>query len=267
MHRIFLLKALTLSAIFMPFQVSAEYQESQNFKLGVERIGYHYKETSNGSMVMKATGPMIGINAAYTYEDGQDFFIDLDARALTGLEDYDGHLMNLDTGTRTPYSTGYNTRNHIFETRLTPGFKFEGGYHLYAGLGYRLKTDSPIYSNSASYKRQSQYLYLPFGVKVPSKLFEIDTVPYFEYDLFLMGKQVSGATSNLGQSVNRQSNGFGLKTGVAFVIDAFELTPFIHYWHINDSDISWTQYKNGVMPMIEPENTTWEIGIKATYRF
>jgi hypothetical protein len=260
------IKKLIASALILaPIPVAADSLENQRFKIGLERMQYHYKETSNGQKLMSTEGPLFGINAEYYRDLDNQYFLNMDARALTGIESYDGHLINLQTGARTPYSTGYSTRNHLFEARITPGLK-SGGFNFYTGLGYRVKTDAPMNSYTYSYPRKSQYFYVPVGVTMPTEYWDVSMVPYIEGDVLLQGKQTSDL-SNLGKSRNTQKNGFGVKAGVAIKLDEFEIIPQVNYWHIGDSDIDRVQYQGRTLLMVEPENTTWEIGLKVTYTF
>ena len=78
--------------------------------------------------------------------------------------DYDGHLQD-----GTPYSMS-NLKDWLVDVRLLAGPDFpktDRLYTLYFGLGYRYLSDDSS-SDPAGYLRQSNYLYLPIGLKAMS---------------------------------------------------------------------------------------------------
>ena len=258
-------QALIFSTVLLPMTGFADFSAHEQFKMGLEQARYHYSETSGGQHVMDASGPLSGVNASYQYTFNPKYAITLDARGLIGVENYNGHLVNLATGVRTPYKTGYSTRNKLFETRVLPSIQSDGLF-FYTGLGYRMKSDESMYSNTYSYPRKSQYLYMPFGIQMPTTYNGIPITPYMEYDLFLHGKQIS-KSRNIGTTVHEQKSGAGFKAGVAIQVDNVDIVPYINYWHIDDSSVDTVPYGPGFINTIEPNNVTWEVGLKVTYRF
>ena len=249
-------KIIALSLCLLPLQAFAESSSNSTFKVGLEAAYYHYDETSfyTGSKLMRVQGPMFGVNADYFHDYGNKYFVTVDGRALVGVEKYDGSLQN-----GTPHHTGYATQSQLFEARVTPGYQFEN-FDFYAGLGYRLKADAPKYANRHGYPRQSHYLYIPVGIKIPTVLWGAQAYPFIEYDLFLQGRQVTDLTRFGGSKFsNHQHDGFGVKTGIVFKLNKFDLVPYINYWNIDHSDMNTIGY--------EPANTTWEIGIKINFLY
>jgi hypothetical protein len=76
-----------------------------------------------------------------------------------------------------------------------------------------------------------------------------------------MLSDVNAAFSNV---TNTQNNGYGYRVYLMFERDKLAVGPYLHYWHIQDSDL---QPIGGGFSGLEPENFTREYGLELRYRF
>ena len=120
-------------------------------------------------------------------------------------------------------------------------------------------------SFSWRYKRTSQYLYIPAGIRtnlINNKNLQIKLTA--EYDFLIKGQQTSDLTAfpeyNY-KSKSSQNSGFGARMSLdlGFKINKktpIIISPFINYWDIDDSE---PDQKN---QFYEPKNNTIESGVK-----
>lgn len=237
-------------------------------ELGVEVSSYRYEEVVNGAFFMANEGNKVGIQGAFSQELGDAWFWGADARQAHGNVDY------------TSASSGSKGSNPdvITEVRITGGRDHLVGTQVlapYFGLGYRqLYNDLRGYSTigAAGYRRLSEYIYVPLGVTHRLRLSPQSRLSTSaEYDLLLEGRQQSflsdvNATSN--DPVNMQRQGYGLKLLLNYETPHWAVGGFLHYWRIADSDLA-LRTLSGVPTglVMEPENTTREIGVAFKLRF
>ncbi len=244
----------------------------KQFEIGFEMYFYTYKEPG----YMKDEGIFYGITGAYTYRawipsstknniSNKKWMLRFETRAAYGTVDYDGALMD-----GTPYTIA-DISDRALETRLLVGNDFLKKTSMntpYMGIGYRYLNDDSSF-DPAGYERESNYIYIPFGLKNINDLrngwfFEAT----IEFDLFLWGEQRTDfMVFGLLNVKNRQDTGYGLRGSIRFQkrskdID-LAIEPYIRYWEIGKSDI---QYIGGE-PFFEPENKTTECGIMFIGRF
>jgi hypothetical protein len=166
------------------------------------------------------------------------------------------------------------------ETRLVVGADYPlSGKNItltpYAGLGYRyLKDDNGGQRTTTghwSYDRESQYVYIPLGIDI-ERTFEAGwkTVFNLEYDIFVDGQQRSHLGDVPGYSEtleNDQNEGYGYRGSIKVIKETpvvnFVVEPFTRYWHIKDSNAGCTVDMCG----LEPNNRTWEFGLKTGIQF
>jgi hypothetical protein len=175
--------------------------------------------------------------------------------------DYDGQLQD-----GTPYSMS-NLKDWLVDVRLLAGPDFpktDRLYTLYFGLGYRYLSDDSS-SDPAGYLRQSNYLYLPIGLKAMScKKNGWSLGGSAECDLLLFGEQFS--TIDSYDITNDQTSGYGFRAAVSIENKGdktdFKIQPFVRYWHIDESDPD-----NDFGAFIEPENETTQYGLQLIWTF
>lgn len=268
--------ALTICFVFVG--VASGQDEPSRFleslQKGTWEIGpeiYYFKYEEPG-FNLEWEGMFYGLAAAYTHRDWVPASQEESApdgkwmwrgegRFAYGQVDYDGALND-----GTPYTID-NIDDYALEFRLLlgPDFPKQTSMNtLYAGIGYRYLNDDASF-DPAGYERESNYLYIPVGIKTISDLkngWSFGATA--EFDLFLWGEQNSHLSDVGGVDIqNEQDSGYGLRGSIKFHKKSkktdFIIEPFIRYWNIDKSDV--------VLGVYEPENETLEYGIQFIWRF
>jgi hypothetical protein len=215
---------------------------------------YRYAEPGT----MKIDGLLYGVAASYTCYRPRGLFR-VDGEFAFGLVDYEGSLLD-----GTPY-TMEGSYDFLLNLRLLWGrsWPVAGWDNLfYAGLGYRGLNDCSI-QDPAGYDRQSNYFYVPLGLKTYRDLIGHWQIGIGgEFDLLLLGIQISGVEDN-GAVVNLQASGFGARTSVELRRQVkstdLAIAPFVQYWWVEESNTSDGWY--------EPRNNTIQYGLSLIWRF
>ena len=247
------------------------------FDIGAEVYRYEYEEPG----LMEQKGMFYGIRFGYTDHtwvsdspqsapaDGGLMFR-ADGRVAFGQVDYDGGIVDLNTNTVVPYSID-DIDDWVFEGRLLLGgdlLRRSALHTVYAGIGYRYLNDDTSF-DPAGYGRESNYLYVPVGY-----LFGTcnETGWSFgfgaEFDVFIVGNQRS-YLSDVGPAFsdvdNRQNSGYGYRASVKLQHKSTKgilvVEPFIRYWDIDDSELSFENFG----AVFEPANETTEVGLSVLW--
>jgi hypothetical protein len=235
-------------------------------ELGLQVSSYNYEEQYNGAFFMSNEGNKFGLVGSATHAAGNGWYGSLDARLALGEVKYTG------TGTKA------GNPDRLFEGRLIVGKDFEMGNHLlspYAGLGYRwLYNDlrGVTSSGAAGYRRISGYGYLPLGLTHRFRMgAEARVSTSLEYRHLLEGKQqsfLSDSNSRFNDPVNTQKAGYGIGVSSGYETQSWSLSVFFQYWYLQDSDQSLLTISGAPAgTVMEPQNTTTEIGAQLKYRF
>ncbi|MBP7052110.1 MAG: hypothetical protein KBE65_13930 [Phycisphaerae bacterium] len=241
------------------------------WKIAPEVSRYKYREPG----VMTNEGTLYGVVASCTFHglgrsvltpfgtDGNETLA-IEGRLGFGEVDYEGS--DMDTGT--PISMGGND-DFLIDLRVLLGSEClaaKGLDMVYAGLGYRYLNDDSS-SQLGGYERESNYLYIPLGLRPDIKLTTRWTLsPTCELDILLIGHQISHLSDADPQKPTVRTwqwPGFG----AGLFLDLrhrgrhvdFALAPFLRYWWLADSSTSEGYY--------EPENNTFEYGLSLVGRF
>lgn len=255
---------------------------SHQFEIGPELFHYYYEEPG----LMEMDGWLVGLDARFTWisprlrqiqapsSDAhtkeqvllrqQNLIIHLHGRYAVGETDYDGALLD---EFMTPYQvSGIDTTT--YEVRALAGyapFVTEHSYTaFYLGFGYRFKDDDSSF-DPAGYKRESTYRYIPIAIEHHRQMANGQAWSLFvEYDHLTSGEQVS-TLPDLPGIRKQQRSGYGLRAAIAWHGTArhfeWRLEPFIRYWDIADSDSVFLRTREGLVEVLEPANTTLEIGL------
>ena len=258
---------LLLWPAVLPAQVMP-LSTTDSSELGLEISSYRYEEINNGAFFMSNEGNKVGIIGSFSQRLDEDWFWGADGRLAHGYVSY---------ASASSGSKGSNP-DIITEVRITGGQDhFVGSQVLapYFGLGYRkLFNDLRGYSTSgaAGYRRLSEYYYLPLGITHRLRLSpQARFSTSLEYDLLLVGQQRSylsdvNATSN--DPINMQRQGYGLRLTAAYETVNWSVGAFMNYWNIADSDLSLRTLSGAPSGLImEPQNTTREVGMRFKLRF
>jgi len=248
------LRALVCAtAVFAPpfaLAQAGDLYTKTGVQLGFSLSDYTYDEPSY--MTLKAK--KAGLDYSGTYALGaawpnpeNTWFVRGDLHYSTGKADY-----------RSPISGALNGRTDwYFEARALLGRDFNIGSYLlapYLGLGFR------HLFNDLGYQRESNYTTLPIGVTHKMQLSDqsqlLSTVEYMH---LIRGMQKSRLPT---QNVSlEQHRGYGLRLGVMKRYDTWSIGPTLTYWYMGPSDLG------GQPPVIEPKNTSYELGLKWFYHF
>ena len=235
-------------------EVTEEALTAPTWEIAPEVSYFRYEEPG----VMKDTGILYGVAASYTrYRPNR--LLRIEGGFAFGLVDYEGSLTD-----DTPYTMEGN-HDYLLNLRLLLGRPWQAhdwDSQFFAGLGYRgLNDDSS--QDPAGYDRQSNYFYLPLGLKTYRKLADHWQIGLgSEFDILLVGIQFSGIYED-DVLTNVQWPGFGGRASVelrrrAKTVD-LAIAPFVQYWWIDESNVSDGWY--------EPQNNTLQYGLSLIWRF
>ena len=242
---------------------------SKTHQVSLDREMYFAKYDEPG--VMHQEGSMGGFNLKYTYRPKEDdlfYFKELDMyRAqlqwASGKFDYTsngtGTLENKDDFTLELKGVLGKDYHSSPEVRATPYFGF--------GYRYLLDEGEGRYSSTGNwgYDRVSNYYYFPLGVDYtyqvrPEYAFDANA----EFDYMFRGKQISklGYVAGHNDVTNTQKSGYGLRGSLKFTRffkkHSIFAEGFFRYWNIGQSEVAY----DASTPLVEPKNTTEEIGLR-----
>ena len=286
-------KLLLFTFILFLSVVSFASEYNNRTYLGIEGGYYSYREPHMEYPIRIHTDDKIGVSLEFISrgvfamvgfnEEDDKSFAAIDLRYVTGKTDYDGYLWNGDPH----YAKG--EKDWYGEGRITFGEVWDLGgvveFWPYLGFGYRYLVNDGSKVDSSSYKRVSQYYYMPIGTKIYKSFGGFAISLTGEFDWLLYGEQAS----KLGNIIpelesdylyNSQTKGFGARFGVKVEIPLTQkvglfIEPYYRMWKIQNSRLATsevTQSGNTYhwwygIPIIEPFNTTRERGIRAGIYF
>lgn len=225
---------------------------------------FHYEEPG----AMEEEGTLFGVAASYTRFYGasfQDKILRIEGGIAAGEVDYDGSLLD-----GTPYKIEGNN-DCLVNARLLWGPLWHTdawANYFHYGLGYRYLQDDST-QDPAGYRRHSNYLYLPLGLKADRPLggnwyIELGG----EVDVLLVGLQVSEipeSPTDRSNVENWQWPGLGARGSVELrhKTDSLDLAvaPFVQYWWLDDSALSSSR------TWYEPRNWSLQVGMNVLWRF
>ncbi|MDP2654710.1 MAG: outer membrane beta-barrel protein [Candidatus Doudnabacteria bacterium] len=270
------LATAVLSICVLPAGAAINLNETQGgtvteWEIGPEISYIKYEEPD----VMEEKGVMGGVFGTYTVRLPQKVVLGVDGRFSYGQVDYDS------------VSTGSidNISDFILEGRGYVGYDIAASANTrltpYIGLGYRFLRDQlggeVSTTGALGYDRESNYFYLPVGVKTLTALdngwFLGFTV---EYDAFLDGKQKSelgDAIAGIDTVENNQDEGYGMRGSVQIVktMEQYDIfvEPFVRYWNIKQSDLQAVTFNGTPIGVVgyEPKNNSTEYGVKLGMHF
>ena len=225
---------------------------------------------------MKEEGLFYGLNASYTERSPQHMMGALEGRFAIGQVDYSsngtGTLDDIQDWTGEARVLGGYDFFALSETRLTP----------YIGLGYRYLSDQSggmtSTTGASGYDRESNYVYLPIGLKTITKLGDDWTLGFtIEYDNLLWGKQKShleDVDPTVDPIENKQNGGYGLRGSMQITRTMTETVdlvfePYFKYWNIDASDIKSITISGTPTGLAgqEPANHSTEYGMNLGLHF
>lgn len=241
----------------------------RRWEIGLDTMLWDYTEYSDGRKFMNDKGMLYG--ARFSFQQllnrAKSVLFKVDARLLAGQTKYDGALVDLNTGERTPHQT--DSDNLIFEARPVFGWVISTPIGLAitpsAGLALRYLIN-PSRGRTGEYTRETTYLYAPLGLRLDYAVNDVYRLGLeTRYDYLIMGF-VESKLSEVGESQdisNRQDSGHGYEIAFnnffAVGHTEFKIAPYYRVWKIKDSDID--------RGFLEPENETQMLGLNAGIQF
>ncbi len=230
--------------------------------LGISVSDYTYQET--GVMSLKSNKAGVVYTATYAL-DGmhactrRGWFVSGQFRFASGKADYTSPLSG----------TLNDTPNWYYDTFFVVGRDFDLGAHVltpHIGLGFRhLHNDLRTNDIRQGYRRDSRYTYLPLGLTHKTHFQGEKTVATtLQYLHLIRGNQkASLADQNpFAQNVSLlQPSGYGWRMEVMLNTRDWMFGPTISYWNIDQSQTG------GAMQVFEPQNRTYELGMKFIKKF
>jgi len=263
---------------------SKSVKKRNNIYVAFETGTYKYREP-HMEYPIQDKGHKNGISVEYIgrgimdlggFSDKPDnSFATLEARYMTGKVDYTGYLMD-----GTPHSAK-GEKDYYFEGRLTFGktYALMDAWELwpYLGFGWRRLVNNGENVDPSAYKRISNYYYVPLGVRFVKDVDGGFTIAFIgEFDWLLLGKQSSRLFDDGSYLNNRQKKGLGARFSVKVDVPVSPkigvfVEPYFRMWKIQNSEVQWVWAWNGSgyeqVGLLEPYNTTRELGIKAGFYF
>ena len=251
---------------------------NKEYSIGFEISGYKYQEVYDGEKFMSIEGKRYGLSYEYLSRKSTEkssfwsYQVDLSYGDLI----YDGGFQDGKIKFKVNCRTDWYQEHRLLYGLALPfndnasvvmpylGFCFRGLFNRVNDYTI-IKDGNP--AKIVGYDRYSMYLYIPLSIILRS---ELDNEWLFsftpEFDLFLIGQQISGIDANGdGEPIkNEQYRGYGFRVSSRVskkIEDKFAvfLEPIVKYWNIADSDI--------VNRFLEPKNNTVEYGVKVGITF
>lgn len=254
----------TLGLVTSTIAQNANLATRNGHDLGVSLTSYKYTEP--GVMTLKAN--KVGFDYSGTIAIGSEWpnrnngwFVRGDLRYATGKTDYSSSISG----------TIDNRIDWYYEVRGLFGKDFDMGNYVlapYVGLGFRhLFNDlrGRTSTGASGYRRESDYTTLPIGVihkMTLSSQSQLHTT--LEYSPLLRGRQEVKLTDSnpLTPDVSlRQRSGYGLRLGTMVRYQTWSVGPTLTVWRVKQSE------SGGTPAVFEPQNSTYEFGVKAAMHF
>jgi len=275
------MKKLFLLIAVLCISVSAFASEANRIYLAFEGGNYSYREPHMDTPIhiyghkIGASLEWVGrsiLSATGLKEADDNSFATFELRYMNGKTNYDGFLST------TPPTT-HETTGEIdwyAEGRITFGQTYDIGHQFelwpYMGFGYRYLVNDGTNVDDASYKRVSQYWYVPIGVKLGKKFNDKFSLTLAgEFDWLMVGQQSSDISTE-GYVDNCQPEGWGVRFGLKAEIQmsesiGFFLEPYYRMWKIQNSTNEYLLGPGYIIAVWEPFNVTKEAGIRAGFYF
>lgn len=250
---------LLSSAHALADDLSAPTATRAGIEIGLMANSYRYEEPR----LMTISGDKLGARISYTRVDASGGSGKLELIAAYGKLQYAGvGVIN-----EVP-DFSYDTRMLIGrDLAVAPRLTLT----LSSGLGYRyLFNDLRGKSSTGAvgYRRESSYLYFPLGLSGRHTLDTSWTLDAnIEFDLLLRGHQnskLSDTGTGLTDVRNDQRRGQAWRASLMIGKSGVSIGPWVTYWKIPDSSLA--HLANG-STVIEPKNTTTEVGLEVRVRY
>lgn len=249
-----------VALIALPAQGADFNSQAHYFKVFAEMYHEQYEEQFNDEKLMQEEGWLASIGAQYWYRFSAQDGVGLRASLSQGQSDYTGSYSGGNYGDLTLTDIDRDaTRMDVYYTRFNTLEYYRAMLHI--GLSQRTLTDH-LQHFPGGYKRESLYQTAFVELEWQPTYYRSIITPSIRYDHLLRGEQTSHI--NGSAIVKKQSSGYGVSASLAFAVPLsstldMAVVPFVRYWSIEESEV--------VQGYVEPENTTYEIGMRLELKF
>ena len=242
------------------------------FALGVEVFDYSYREKVDGANVVSDDGTFGGFSVDYVETIGSGWFLKARTRSSFGSVNYVSYEGSRLDGVPQQIAQLEFLVGHDFDfgaLTVTP-FAGAGGRGLLDSSGGRTTQDG-----LEGYDREIYYGYIPVGISARTAIGNNVTLQLSGQANFVTTGEVLNRFSiedALTQELKvdlKGGTGWELAAAVEFPIGSHHMSlgPFARGWQINKSEIVTFEDDGDLFEAFEPENKTWEVGLRAIFAF
>jgi hypothetical protein len=267
------------------------YAPGYNYQPSADNYGYPAKTKRDRSSIgveafydnYREPTATVNSNAYYgAFDAGWDhyytplWYSSLEGRLSYGEDDYKS----------TASGSVHGVPQWEYDLRLTGGYDVplsnNNHFKTYGGLGSRYYRDEGKGEvtdlGAEAYDRRIFQLYAPLGMTYEFHAYGLTFAPNFEFDPLLYGNvstrftNVPGIVTN-ANFVQNIFNGYGLRGEFAISRmnangTGWQISPFIRYWNIDDSQDQLISDRFGnTEDFEEPQNNRLQTGVKMKYLF
>ena len=236
------------------------------FRLGYQFESFSYKETDYwDEEIMTETGTLQGFSASFV-PFSRNFYMNLEGRLLSGTLTYKG-----ETWGGTPLKA--DSDDSLMELRALLGANMVSpedryGSFFYSGLGYRYWNDH--LQHPGGYEREVSYFYVPLGFDAALKS-SITVRVEGQLALTRVRSHLSDIDPTYDDA-NTPSMGVGFHLSVGYAPEIRKnvrllIAPYVQYWGIGESSEDTVNLGGTDVDVVEPSNSTWELGLTASIGF
>ncbi len=210
--------------------------------------------------LMSEKGLLWGAHIAFMNPPNEQVSFRVQGSLVLGSMDYEGSLVDLQSGASRPHST--STQDAVFDIQgdLAAITNAEGAvlFRFYAGLGMRYWQDR--IEGAGGYRRYTTYYFLPVGAMASAELgSSLELSVEAQYNVWLLGENQT-FLSDLNPAYEdlkfKQNSGSGYQLAVQATLYNTTYRPFARFvyqaWDVEDSEPGIT----GGSIWYEPKNNT-----------
>ena len=235
------------------------------FRLGYQIEYFYYEETDFwDDTIMTESGTLHGLSASFV-PFSRNFYMNLEGRLLSGTLTYNGSWDG------TPVRADSDDR--LMELRALLGANMTSpedryGSFFYSGLGYRYWNDKVQHPDG--YEREVSYFYVPLGFDAALKS-SITVRVEGQLALTRVRSHLSDIDPTYDDA-NTPSMGVGFHLSVGYAPEIRKnvrllIAPYVQGWFVGESSEDTVNLGGTDVDVVEPSNSTWELGLTASIGF
>lgn len=257
-----LLGAMLATAFTAHAQAATSSTSPWTIELGTGSQMSTYKESMNGSTVMQLKGGMVGLTVGATRLLDNDAEVHVDFSYYTGSAKYTGSYWGMNYGSLVIPGDQLNQYelNGIYKMPVNGAH----GAKVLLGMNYRQLSDDLGKVVSGGYYRENQRVSLVVGAEKEMQLSQAWSVtPRLLMKAIVHGQQYTDLYGGFTQHQRGWGGELAADINCKNADNTLTITPYLKTWAVNESNI----VNAGGKALVEPKNTTKEIGISIAYKF